>query len=103
MPDNKQKCKNRHVPPTGTKCPYVNNVQTDADELPNGIRGTAVASVSLSMDQADPGGQWIQEEILAQLKKMSDRLDTSQHTGEASTSSSRLGKLSRDTNFTLVI
>ena len=48
-------------------------MQTYADELPNGLRDAAVASVSLAMAQADPGGQ---EEILAQLKNMSERLDT---------------------------
>ena len=59
------------------------------------------------MDQADPGRQQIQKEILAQLKKMPDRLDkveehisvTSQNTGQASTSSSGLEKLSRETTF----
>ena len=73
MPYNKQKCKNcknRHVPPTGKKCPYVNNVQTDVDVSPNGLRDAAVASVSLATDQADPDRQRLQEEILAQLKKM---------------------------------
>ena len=87
----------------------MNNVQADADQLPNGLRDAAVASVLLATDQADPGGQWIQEEILAQLKKMSDRLDTveehisamSQHTGQASTSSPGLGNFSRDTNFSV--
>ena len=73
MPDNKQKCKNcknRHVPPTGKKCPYVNNVQNDVDVLPNGLRDAAVTIST-----------------------------TSQHTGQASTSSSGLGKLSTDINF----
>ena len=72
MPDNKQKCKNcknRHLPPTGKKCRYVDNAESDAE--PNGLRDAATASVSLDMDQADPGGQRIQEEILVQLKKMS--------------------------------
>ena len=76
MPDNKQKCKNgknRHLPPTGKKCHYADNVKSDAE--PNGLRDAAAASVSLATDQADPGGQWIQEEILVQLKKVSQRLE----------------------------
>ena len=71
------------------------------------LRDAAAVSVSLAMDQADPGGQRIQEEILAQLKKMSDRLDTVEHQisstaldpGQASTSSSGPGKLSRNSDF----
>ena len=59
------------------------------------------------MDQVDLGGQKIQEEILAQLKKMSDRLDTveqqisstAQYPGQASTSISGPEKLSRDNDF----
>ena len=77
MPDNKQKCKtckNRHLPPTGKKCRYINTA--DTEEIANGLRDAATASVSLATDQADSGGQRIQEEILAQLKKMSSRLDT---------------------------
>ena len=77
MPDNKQKCKtckNRHLPPTGKKCRYINTAVTE--EIANGLRDAATASVSLATDQADSGGQRIQEEILAQLKKMSSRLDT---------------------------
>ena len=108
MPDNKQKCKNcknRHLPPTGKKCRYVDNAESDAE--PNGLRDVATASVSLATDQADPGGQRIQEEILVQLKKMSHRLDaveqqissTAQDPGQASTSSSGSGKLSRNSDF----
>ena len=72
MPDNKQKCKNcknGHLPPTGKKCRYVDNAESDAE--PNGLRDAAAASVSLATDQADPGRQRIQEEILVHLKKMS--------------------------------
>ena len=71
MPDNKQKCKNcknRHLPPTGKKCKYVDNVTSDAEEMPNGLRDAAAASMSLATDQADPGGQRIQEKILLQLR-----------------------------------
>ena len=108
MPDNKQKCKNcknGHLPPTGKKCRYVDNAESDAE--PNGLRDAAAASVSLAMDQADPGGQRIQEEILVQLKKMSHRLEaveqqissTAQDPGQALTSSSESGKLSRNSDF----
>ena len=72
MPDNKQKfknCKNRHLPPTEKKCHYSSNVHTDSEDVPNGLRDSA-ASESLATDQADPGGQRVQEEILDQLKKM---------------------------------
>ena len=64
-------CKNRHVSPTGKKCHYVSRVQTGSEEVPNGLRDAAATSMSLAMDQVDPGIQWIQEEILTQLKKMS--------------------------------
>ena len=108
MPDNKQKCrncKNRHLPPTGKKCRYVDNIESDAE--PNGLRDAAAASMSLATDQADPGGQWIQEEILVQLQKMSHRLEaveqqissTAQDPVQASTSSSGSGKLSRNSDF----
>ena len=108
MPDNKQKCKNcknRHLPPTGKKCRFVDNIESDAE--PNGLRDAAAASVLLATDQADPGGQRIQEKILVQLKKMSHRLEvveqkissTAQDPGQASTSSSRSGKLSRNSDF----
>ena len=107
MPDNKQKCKNcknRHLPPTGKKCHYVDNIESDAE--PNGLRDVAAASVSLATDQADRGRQRIQVEILVQLKKMSHRLEaveqqissTAQDPGQASTSSSGLGKLSRNSD-----
>ena len=105
MPDNKQKCKNcknRHLPPTGKKCPYVNNVESDAE--PNGLRDAAAASVSLAMDQADPGGQRIQEEILVQLQKMSHRLEAvEQQISQRRTQGKLLppgpGKLSRNSDF----
>ena len=79
----------------------------DSDAEPNGRRDAAAASESLATDQADLGGQQIQEEILAQLKKMSHRLDTveqqisstAQDPGQASTSSSGSGKLSRNSDF----
>ena len=85
------------------KCRYVDNTESDAE--PNGLRDAAAASVSLATDQADPGGQRIQEEIL--LKKMSHRLEaveqqissTAQDPGQASTSSSGSGKLSRNSDF----
>ena len=103
MPDNKQKCKNcknRHLPPTGKQCRYVDNAESDAE--PNGLRDAATASESLATDQADLGGQQIQEEILVQLK-MSHRLDVVEQqissTAQASTSSSRSGKLSRNSDF----
>ena len=94
--------KNRHLPPTGKKCRYVDNVESEAE--PNGLRDAAAVSVSLATDQADPGGQRIQEEILVQLQKMSHRLEaveqqissTAQDPGQASTSSSGSGKLSRN-------
>ena len=110
MPDNKQKCKtckNRHLPPTGKKCRCINTADTDTEEIPNGLRDAATASVSLAMDQGDSGGQRIQEEILAQLKKMSSRLDTveqrisstAQDPVQASNSSSGPGKLSSNSDF----
>ena len=110
MPDNKQKCKNcknRHLPPTGKKCKYVDNVNSDAEEVPNGLRDAAAASMSLATDQADPGGQRIQEKILLQLQKMSDRLETveqrisstEQDQGKSSTSAAGTGKLSRSSDF----
>ena len=114
MPDNKQKCKtckNRHLPPTGKKCCYISTADTDTEEIPNGLRDAASSSVSLATDQADSGRQRIQEEILAQLKKMSSRLDmveqqissTAQDPAQASTSSSTSssgpGKLSRNSDF----
>ena len=110
MPDNKQKCKtckNRHLPPTGKKCRYINTADTDTEEIPNGLRDAAAASVSLATNQADSGGQWIQEEILAQLKKMSSRLDTveqrisstPQDPAQTPNSSSGPGKLSTNSDF----
>ena len=95
------------MPHTQKKCRYVNTVQTDYEEVQNGLLGAAAASESLAMDQVDPRGQWIQKETLAQLKKMSDRLNTIeeqitatlQRPGMASTLSSGPGKLSRDTIF----
>ena len=101
MPDNKQKCnncKNRHLPPTGKKCKYVDSVNSDAEEVPNGLRDAAAASMSLATDQADPGGQRIQEKILLQLQKMSDRLETVEQ-GKPSTSAAGTGKLSRSSDF----
>ena len=83
----------------------MDNVDSDAE--PNGLRDAAAASESLVTNQADSDGQRIQEEILAQLKKMSHRLDTveqqisstAQDPGQASTSSSGPGKLSTHSDF----
>ena len=38
------------------------------------IRDAAISSESLATDQGDLGGQWIQMEMLKQLKKVSKRL-----------------------------
>ena len=105
MPDNKQKCrncKNRHLPPTGKKCRYVDKEESDAE--PNGLRDAAAASVSLA---ADSGGQRIQEEILVQLQNMSHRLEaveqqissTAQDPVQATVSSSGNSKLSRNSDY----
>ena len=92
------------MPPTGKRCRYVDNVESEAE--PNGLRDAAAASMSLATDQADPGGQRIQEEILAQLQKMSHRLEmveqqissTAQDPGQASITSSGSGKLNKNSD-----
>ena len=98
MPDNKPKCrKNRHLPPTGKKCRYVDNIESDAE--PNGLRDAAAASVSLATDQADPGGQRIQE-MSHRLEAVEQQISsTAQDPMQASTSSSGSGKLSRNSDF----
>ena len=77
MPDKKQSCKTcktRHLPPTGKKCQQKNSTELDSS-VANGLRDAAVSSKLLDTDQADLGGQRLQMEILAQLQKVSQRLE----------------------------
>ena len=106
MPDKKQNCENcksRHLPPTGKKCQFKNNGEGDKS-VSNGLRDAAASSKLLDTDQVDLGGQRLQMEILAQLKKVSQRLDmvedqvasTSQQTVRETVISPQAGKLSTD-------
>ena len=105
MPDKKQSCKSyktRHLPPTGKKCHFKNNVEGDKS-VSNGLRDAAASSKLLETDQVDLGGQQLQMEILAQLKKVS-QLDmvedqvagSSQQAAQASAVLPETGKLSTD-------
>ena len=70
----------------------------------NGLRDAAASSNQLDTDQADLGGQRLQMEILAQLQKVSQRLEmvedqvagTSQQAVQDSVASPHSGKLSTD-------
>ena len=106
MPDKKQSCKScktRHLPPTGKKCQFKNNAECDKS-VSNGLRDAATSSKSLDTDQMDLGRQWLQMEILVQLKKISQRLDmvegqvagSSKQAAQASAASPESGKLSTD-------
>ena len=105
-PDKQQSCKNcktRHLSPTGKKCQFKNIVEGDKS-VSNGLRDAAASSKSIDADQADLGGQRLQMEILAQLKKVSQWLDMvedqvagiSQQAAQESAISPQSGKLSTD-------
>ena len=60
--------------PTGEKCQYKDSTDLNSS-VANGLRDAAVSSKLLDTDQADLGGQRLQREILAQLQKVSQRLE----------------------------
>ena len=106
MPDKKQSCKtckSRHVPPTGKKCQFKNIMESDKS-VSNGLRDAAASSNQPNTDQADLGGQRLQMEILAQLQKVSQRLEmvedqvagTSQQAVQDPAASPHIAKLSTD-------
>ena len=76
MPDNKQLCKSckvRHLPPTRKKC--KRKIQDQDNELsPDAaVAGPILAPQTAQAVQED--GQWLQTEILQQLRKVTERLD----------------------------
>ena len=58
----------------GKKCQQKNSTELDSS-VANGLRDAAVSSKLLDTDQADLGRQRLQKEILAQLQKVSQRLE----------------------------
>ena len=81
MPDHKQLCKTckvRHVPPTGKKCKLQKKHQ-QAESYNELISDAAIAghsSATQSAYRVSGDGQLLQMEILQQLKKMTERLDS---------------------------
>ena len=77
MADNKQKCKSckqRHLPPTGKKCKFVQATVTEDEHL----RDAAVpsgATVSQMMPGKSTDGQLLQVKILEQLQRVTERLE----------------------------
>ena len=75
MPDNKQmcrKCKQRHAPPTGRKCKYLEKTQENVPEL---LRDAAETSDDTVIEGRSSNGHLIQLKILSQLEKVNRRLD----------------------------
>ena len=77
MPDNKQKCKTckqRHLPPTGKRCQFGKQ-QESSDEL---LRDAAVSNDATGshMSPKSTDGQQIQMQILEQLRRVTERLDS---------------------------
>ena len=62
------------MPPTGKKCQFKNIMESDKSVF-NGLRDAAASSNQPNTDQADLGGQRLSMEILAQLQKVSQRLE----------------------------
>ena len=90
MPDNKQKCKSckqRHLPPTGKKCKFVQGTGTE-NEL---LRDAAVpsgATISKTMPDKSTDGQLLQVQILEQLQRVTEWLEQVEDRMAASTSHS---------------
>ena len=94
MPDNKQmyrKCKQRHAPPIGRKCKYLEKTQENVPEL---LRDAAEPSDDTVMEGRSSNGQLIQLKILSQLEKVNRRLDQVEDKVAEATSGTRERKLS---------
>ena len=88
MPDNKQKCKScqqRHPPPTGKKCKFVQVAVTET-ELSRDAAGPSGATVSQMKPDKSTDGQLLQERILEQLQRVTERLEMVEDRMAASTS-----------------
>ena len=101
---NCQTCKTRHLPPTGKKCQFKDDVELNSTVFRR-LRDATISSKLLDTDLADLGRQRLQMEILAQLQKVSQWLEkvenqvaaSSQQAAQASAESpSGPGKLSTD-------
>ena len=90
MPNNKQKCKSskqRHLPPTGKKCQFMQATATENEHL----RDAAVpsgATVSQMMPGKSTDRQLLQVQILEQLQRVTERLEQVEDKMSASTSHS---------------
>ena len=90
MPDNKQKCKScqqRHIPPTGKKCKFLQATVTD-HELSRDAAGPSGATSSQVRSDKSTDGQLLQEKILEQLERVTQRLEMVEGKMAASTSHS---------------
>ena len=90
MPDNKQKCKlcqQRHIPPTGKKCKFVQATVTD-HELSRDAAGPSGVTLSQVRPDKSTDGQLLQEKILEQLERVTQRLEMVEGKMAASTSHS---------------
>ena len=90
MPDNKQKCKScqqRHIPPTGKKCKFLQATVTD-HELSRDAAGPSGATLSQVRPDKSTDGQLLQEKILEQLERVTQRLEMVEGKMAASTSHS---------------
>ena len=90
MPDNKQKCKScqqRHLPPTGKKCKFIQATVTE-DELSQDAARPSGATVSQVKSDKSTDGQLLQEKILEQLQRVTERLYMVEDRMTASTSHS---------------
>ena len=90
MPENKQKCKScqqRHLPPTGKKCKFMQATVTE-DELFIDAAGPSGATVSQVKSHKSTDGQLLQERILEQLQRVTERLEMVEDRVAASTSHS---------------
>ena len=78
MPDNKHKfktCKQRHLPPTGKKCDHMKQQEGIREHLQDaGVSSDVTVSQLTPMESTD--GQQVQMQILEQLRRVTERLDS---------------------------
>ena len=107
MPDNKQKCKSckqRHLPPTGKRCQFVQvTATTTATATENEHLRDAAVSSGETVSQMTPGGatdgQLLQVQILEQLQRVTERLEQVEKMAASTAHSTPVHELSSTDNF----
>ena len=107
MPDNKQKCKSckqRHLPPTGKRCQFVQVTATTTATTTENVhfRDAAVYSGE-TVSQMTPGrstdGQLPQVQILEQLQRVTERPEQVEKMAASTAHSTPVHELSSTDNF----